>query len=106
MAQRVQVVLVDDIDGGSAAETVSFAVDGVSYEIDLNPGNAIRLRDALAPWVGSARRVSGRRTRRGASRASGGGKNAEIREWARTHGYSVRDRGRIPADVVAAFEAR
>ncbi len=106
MAQRVQVVLVDDVDGGSADETVTFALDGAAYEIDLNAENAARLRDALAPWVGHARRVSGRTRsgRRGAR--SGGGKSAEIREWARSAGYSVSDRGRIPAEVKAAYDAR
>jgi len=107
MAQRVQVVLVDDIDGGTADETVTFALDGVAYEIDLTTANAARLRDALAPWVGSGRRVGGRaRTaRRGAGRSSGG-RNTEIREWARSNGYKVSDRGRIPAEVKAAFDAR
>jgi hypothetical protein len=60
MAQRVQVLLVDDIDGGNAAETVSFALDGVSYEIDLSEANAQKLRDDLASWVGHARRAGGR----------------------------------------------
>jgi hypothetical protein len=106
MAQRVQVVLVDDVDGGSADETVTFALDGAAYEIDLNSANAASLREALAPWVGHARRVSGRTrsARRGAR--SGGGNSAEIREWARSAGYSVSDRGRIPAEVKAAYDAR
>lgn len=108
MAQKVQVVLLDDIDGGAADETVTFSLDGVSYEIDLSAGNAAKLREAMAPWVGGARRVGGRTrtvTRRGAARSSGG-KNTEIREWARASGYSVSDRGRIPAEVKAAFDAR
>jgi hypothetical protein len=106
MAQKVQVVLVDDIDGGTADETVTFALDGVGYEIDLTTANAARLRDALAPWVGSGRRVGGRAraARRGAGRSSGG-RNTEIREWARSNGYKVSDRGRIPAEVKAAFDA-
>ena len=61
MAQQVQVLLVDDIDGGKAAETVSFSLDGVSYEIDLSAKNAAKLRDALSTWVGHARRSGGRR---------------------------------------------
>ena len=69
MAQKVQVVLVDDVDGGSADETVTFGLDGVSYEIDLTTKNAARLRDAFAPWVGSARKVSGPRGRRTTGRA-------------------------------------
>ncbi len=61
MAQQVQVVLVDDLDGGKAAETVSFALDGVTYEIDLSAKNAAKLRDAFGSWVGHARRAGGRR---------------------------------------------
>lgn len=108
MAQKVQVVLVDDIDGGTADETVSFALDGVSYEIDLTSDNAAKLRDDLASWVGHARRVGGRTRAGGARRGSrsSSGKNTEIREWARANGYSVSDRGRIPAEVKAAFDAR
>lgn len=107
MAQKVQVVLVDDIDGGVADETVTFSLDGVAYEIDLSTGNAANLREAFAPWVGGARRVGGRtRAQRRTSSRSSGGRNSEIREWARANGYSVSERGRIPAEVKAAFEAR
>ena len=60
MAQKVQVILVDDLDGGEAEESVSFSLDGVSYEIDLSSPNAEALREAIAPWVGHARRVGGR----------------------------------------------
>ena len=109
MAQKVQVVLVDDIDGGEAVETVGFGLDGVNYEIDLSTDNAGRLRDALSAWVGHARRVGGRATtgrrrpaRPGGSRA--GGDTAAIREWARQHGHQVSDRGRISAEVMAAYE--
>jgi hypothetical protein len=107
MAQKVQVILVDDIDGGDAVETVSFGVDGVSYEIDLNKKNAKALRDAFAPYVGNARKL-GRSSAggRGRSRRSSGGDNrtAEIREWARANGHKVNERGRIAADVVAAYD--
>jgi hypothetical protein len=109
MAQRVQVLLVDDIDGGNAAETVSFALDGVSYEIDLSEANAQKLRDDLASWVGHARRAGGRRStgRRasngGAARA-GRGDLAAVREWARKHGHKVSDRGRISAEVQDAYD--
>ena len=113
MAQKVQVVLVDDLDGGTAEETVSFALDGVSYEIDLSSANAGQLREALASWIGHARRVGGRtRTaRRGSGSAAGSGRtpNSEssaIREWARENGYTVNERGRIPAEVKAAYDAR
>ena len=109
MASKVQVVLVDDLDGGKADETITFALDGVSYEIDLSTANAAQLRDALATWVGHARRVGGRtRTvRRGTGTARGaGGQSAAIREWARENGFTVNERGRIPAEVKAAFDAR
>lgn len=112
MAQKVQVVLVDDLDGGEAEETVSFALDGVSYEIDLNTANAARLRDELAPWIGHARRVGGRsgggrRSRQSSSSSSRGrsGETARIREWARSNGHQVSDRGRISAQVMEAYRA-
>lgn len=107
MAQKVQVVLVDDIDGGSADETVSFSLDGVAYEIDLTTDNAGRMRDAFASYVGSARRVGGRSAAGRGRRRAGRGKDnrtAEIRSWARSNGHKVNDRGRIPADVVTAYE--
>ena len=106
MAQRVEVVLVDDIDGGPADETVQFALDGVGYEIDLNSGNATALREALAVWVGHGRRVSGRgSSRRGAGKRSSSNETAQIRAWAKEQGLAVSDRGRISAEVKAAYEA-
>jgi hypothetical protein len=116
MAQKVQVILVDDVDGGKAEETVSFALDGVSYEIDVSEKNAGALREALAPWVGHARRVGGRsgggRSRSsssggsGRSRGSSGGRHdlSDVRAWARENGYQVSDRGRVSSEVIAAYE--
>jgi hypothetical protein len=109
MAQKVQVVLVDDLDGGPADETVTFSLDGVSYEIDLTHDNAAALRDALAPYVGHGRRI-GSATRRTTSRAprsrnSGPGNPAEIREWAKGQGIAVNERGRISADLKAKYDA-
>lgn len=106
MAQRVNIVLVDDIDGSDAAETVAFGLDGTSYEIDLSEKNAAKLRDALAGYVGHARKVGGGRRTRSARAATSGASAKEIREWARANGHQVPDRGRIPADVRAAFESR
>src|SRR5215211_2961086 len=107
MAQKVQVVLIDDIDGGSADETIKFALDSTQYEIDLSTANAARLRNALAEFVGHARKApsgrGGRRARGGS--AGSGGKSAEIRSWARQQGLTVNERGRIPADLAAKFEA-
>ncbi|MDR0433285.1 MAG: Lsr2 family protein [Bifidobacteriaceae bacterium] len=105
MAQRVQVLLVDDIDGRTADETVTFALDGVAYEIDLTNENAMRLREALNRWIGGARRVSGRARRGQGRRPSGNSQTARIREWAKAHGYEVSDRGRIAADIRAAYDA-
>ncbi|WP_328612264.1 Lsr2 family protein [Amycolatopsis sp. NBC_00345] len=71
MAQKVRVDLVDDIDGSDAAQTVPFALDGVTYEIDLSDGNAARLRDGLAPFIAAARRTGGRKTHSMTPNASG-----------------------------------
>ncbi|MFI2753107.1 Lsr2 family protein [Cellulomonas sp. P22] len=108
MAQRVQVLLVDDIDGGTADETVSFSLDGVSYEIDLTSAHATELRDALATWVGHARKIGGRSaSTRGTRprRTTGGADAGAIRDWAKANGHSVSERGRISAEVRAAYEA-
>ena len=106
MAQKVQVLLVDDIDGGAADETVTFALDGVSYEIDLTTANAAALRDAFGPWVGHARKVGGRPARAATPRSrSSRGDAQAIRDWAKAHGHKVSERGRISAEVKAAYEA-
>ncbi len=108
MAQQTITRLIDDLDGGEAKETVSFSLDGVAYEIDVNERNATRLRNSFAPFVGSARKMSGRgggRTRgRGGARAGRSGNTAEIRSWAKQNGHQVNERGRIPATVMEAYE--
>ncbi|UZN04025.1 histone-like nucleoid-structuring protein Lsr2 [Cellulomonas sp. S1-8] len=112
MAQKVQVLLVDDVDGGTADETVTFGLDGVTYEIDLTSDNAAKLRDAFAQWVGSARKVSGRSSGRSAGRSSSTSSSRtarsneaqEVREWAKTNGYQVSERGRISAEVKKAYD--
>jgi hypothetical protein len=109
MAKKVQVLLVDDIDKSSPAdETVSFSLDGVSYEIDLTSDNAAKLRDDLAMWIGHAERTGGRRsTSRAGAKASGSARKADlgaVREWARSNGYQVSDRGRISAEVQEAYD--
>jgi hypothetical protein len=113
MAQRVNIVLVDDIDGTDATQTVAFGLDGASYEIDLNDDNASALREALAPYVGHARKVGrgGGGAKRGgggraaASSSASGASAKEVREWARENGHAVPERGRIPADVREAYDA-
>lgn len=104
MAQRVQIILEDDFDGGQADETVAFGLDGSDYEIDLSGENASKLRDALAPWIASARKVGGRR-RRGASatKSQSGPGSAEIRAWAQENGMQVSARGRVPAEIREAY---
>lgn len=106
MAQKVNIVLVDDLDGSEATQTVSFGLDGTSYEIDLGDKNAAALREALAGYIGHARKVgtAGRRGRRTTVTALGPS-SKEIRDWARSNGYDVSDRGRVSSEVRDAFEA-
>ncbi|MEU6577049.1 Lsr2 family protein [Streptomyces sp. NPDC046805] len=107
MAQKVQVLLVDDLDGGEADETVTFALDGKTYEIDLTTGNADTLRGLLDPYVKGGRRTGGRASGgRGKARAASGGSQdtAQIRAWAKENGYEVNDRGRVPASIREAYE--
>jgi hypothetical protein len=107
VAQKVQVLLVDDLDGGEADETVTFALDGKTYEIDLTTSNADKLRGLLEPYTKGGRRTGGRATGgRGKGRAVAGGNKdtAEIRKWARENGHNVNDRGRVPAEIREAYE--
>ncbi|MCL1840527.1 MAG: Lsr2 family protein [Propionibacteriaceae bacterium] len=101
MTKRVKTILIDDIDGSNADETVTFNLDGVTYEIDLNGEHAAQLRDGFTWWIGHGRRVSGRRPR-GARPA--GVQLSEIRAWAAANGYQVSDRGRISAEIRAAYD--
>jgi hypothetical protein len=106
MAQKVHIVLEDDLDGSDATQTVTFGLDGATYEIDLNDKNAAALRDAMANYVGHARKVTGsRRGRRSSASSSGTHSAKEIRDWARSNGHQVPERGRIPSTVREAFEA-
>lgn len=107
VAQKVQVLLVDDLDGGEADETVTFALDGKTYEIDLTTANADKLRGLLDPYVKGGRRTGGRASGgRGKARAAAGGSQdtAQIRAWAKENGYEVNDRGRVPATIRQAYE--
>ncbi len=104
MAQRVEITLVDDIDGGKASETVTFSLDGVAYEIDLSDKNARKIRDDFANWTGHARRSGGSRTARKRATATKRTDLGEVREWARANGHSVSDRGRISAEVQDAYD--
>lgn len=105
MAQKIIVQLEDDIDGVPADETVTFALDGVSYEIDLTSANAAKLRDSLATWVGHARRTGGRRSSGRSASTSASRKNLnEVREWGRKNGYQVSDRGRVSRELQEAYD--
>ena len=109
MATKTSVVLIDDLDGSEADETIRFALDGVSYEIDLSSKNATKLRNALAPYIAAARRVGGRAARGRAVKTTRGAasrkpETAEIRAWAREQGYEVSDRGRIPSEIIEAYK--
>ncbi|WP_409483853.1 histone-like nucleoid-structuring protein Lsr2 [Arsenicicoccus dermatophilus] len=107
MAQRVQVILEDDIDGGPAAETITFALDGVTYEIDLSEDNAAKLREDLAQWIGHARRSGGRRSTSPARRSgsAGGRRNLnDVREWGRANGFKVSERGRVSTELQEAYD--
>jgi len=106
VAQKIQTLFIDDLDGGEAEGTVRFALDGTEYEIDLNAEHAQALRDALARYVKAARRAGGgaRRPARGRRREpAGGADSTEVREWAKAQGIEVKDRGRVPAELVARF---
>jgi hypothetical protein len=111
MAQRLQVLLVCDLhdDDTAGTETVSFAVDGTTYEIDTCDAHGAALREAFAPYVAAGRRAgrgaaAGRR-RRGASRSAGGVDPAAVRAWARSNSVRVSERGRISADVLERYAA-
>ena len=107
MARRTQIILEDDVEGGIAHETITFALDGANYEIDLNSDNAAALRDGMAKWIGHSRRGgaragAGRRTGRATSTHSN---VSQVREWARRTGHKVSDRGRISKDLLAAYDS-
>lgn len=108
MARKVIVELVDDYDGTSKAEeTVTLALDGVTYEIDLSARNAEKLRSALAVWTEHARKVGGRvaKSKRQAAQSTTGTQETQaIREWARKNGLEVSNRGRISAEVTEAYK--
>jgi hypothetical protein len=105
MAQKVTVVLEDDLDGGPAEETVRFGLGGAEYEIDLNTSNASAFRQQLAPYIEHARKA-GRTQRRQSARTSASRERSEgIRAWAKAQGIAVSERGRIPASVVEQYEA-
>ncbi|QXT29833.1 Lsr2 family protein [Rothia dentocariosa] len=112
MAQKVRIILEDDLDGGPAEETVRFGLDGAHYEIDLSSANAARLRDAIRPFASKGRRVQVGASQRGSRSGRGSSapvkrnpETAAIRKWARENGYEVSDRGRIHQEIQDAYYA-
>jgi hypothetical protein len=109
MAQKVQILLIDDIDGSEAAHTVRFGLDNVAYEIDLSDANAGQLRESLATWVAHARKTTpsaraAATTQRQRARVDPA-QQQDMRQWARENGYQVRGRGRISQEIQAAYQA-
>jgi hypothetical protein len=112
MAKKVVETFVDDLDGGEASGTIAFAIEGSAYEIDLSDENADKLREVLAPFINAARPVRQERQGRGRRGAGAGGsraidreKSAKIREWAKSRGLNVSERGRIASSIVEQYEA-
>ncbi|MFC3453788.1 histone-like nucleoid-structuring protein Lsr2 [Amycolatopsis speibonae] len=117
MAQKVVVEIVDDLDGQTATQTVPFALDGVSYDIDLSDENAEALREELSRYVEAGKRVGGRRVKVATGQATVAGaadgakrpvdreRTQAVRAWASDNGYAVADRGRIPNEIYEAFDA-
>jgi hypothetical protein len=105
MAQRVEIILSDDVDGSLAAGTVNFSFDGVSYEIDLSEKNQDKLREQMSVWIAHARKVRRGGAVAGKRPRTGGPTGSEIRAWAQEKGMQVNARGRVPAEIKAAYEA-
>jgi nucleoid-associated protein Lsr2 len=104
MAQRVEIQFIDDIDGAPATETIRFGIAGADYEIDLSAEHAKEFREAMEPFVAGARRVSGS-TRQARGQRAGGPSPAVVRQWAKSAGMEVSDRGRVPDELIARFQA-
>jgi hypothetical protein len=106
MAQSVQIILKDDLEGGEADETVQSALDGKDYEIDLSTANAEKLREALHPYAAAGRKAGRTQARSAGARASKSDPDtAKIRAWAKENGHEVSDRGRIHQSVKDAYYA-
>lgn len=108
MAQKVQILYTDDIDGSEAAGSVTFGLDGVSYEIDLSEKNATKLRKSLETYVEHGRKVGTvvkTKGRGAAAKRTDGPSPQAVREWAKSQGIEVSDRGRVPNDLIVKFQA-
>jgi hypothetical protein len=109
VVQKVETILIDDLDGGEAQSTVRFAFGGAEYEIDLSTAHAAELRQKLDTFISAGRKLNGtaRRASRGSTRrGTGNGPTpSEVREWAKSQGIEVKDRGRVPEELVVKFKA-
>jgi len=105
MAQKVQTLFIDDIDGGEAEGTIRFGLDGSEYEIDLSAKHSGELRSALERYVAHARKLGGsaRRPATRGARNSSATDTVAVRSWARENGYDIKERGRVPANLVAKY---
>jgi len=105
MAQKIQTLFIDDIDGGEAEGTVRFGLDGTDYEIDLSARHDQELRSTLTQYIAHARKVSGagRRGTTRAGRTPGSANTVAVRAWAKEQGYDIKERGRVPADIVTKY---
>ncbi len=107
MAQKIQTFFIDDLDGSEAEGTVLFGLDGTQYEIDLSTGHAKELQTALARYIDAGRKVTGAARQAGRTRRqapANGIRNTEMRAWAKAQGLEVKERGRVPADVIAQYQ--
>jgi hypothetical protein len=108
MAQKIQTLFIDDIDGGEAEGTVRFGLDGADYEIDLSAAHSKALRTTAEKYISAGRKVGGPARRRGSGsgrkNSAGGPSPSEVREWAKAQGIEVRDRGRVPSELVVRFQ--
>lgn len=103
MAQKVIVSLIDDLDGSDASETVSFSIDGSTFEMELNKANAEELRNVMAPYRSAARKLSGQRSPKLPKQATSD--TAAVRKWADDNNIPVNPRGRIRMDVLERYAA-
>jgi len=105
MVTKKSIIISDDLDGSGNADTVTFAINGAAYEIDLAPKNLAKLEKSLAPYIEAGRRTSAR-SRRPVARRANGHDNAAIRAWAKAKGLKVSERGRISSDIIGQYEAQ
>ena len=108
MAQKIQTFFIDDLHGSEAEGTVLFGLDGTQYEIDLSTDHAKELRAGLAPYVQAGRKVTATTRRQAQTRRkapASGISNTQVRAWAKARGLEIKERGRVPADVIAQYQA-